>query len=179
MKHILRTFIALLIPTLVSAQTYQPTDEGSTVGFVIRNFGINTKGSFHGLAGTIRFDPADAAKDSFDVSIDAATVNTDNDMRDGHLKKEAYFNVEKYPRIRMVATSVSGPDGHGRYTFNGKLTIKDKTREVSFPFTATPKGHDYLFEGSFTINRRDFDVGGGSSISNKCTVNLTVLARKQ
>jgi hypothetical protein len=38
---------------------------------------------------------------------------------------------------------------------------------------------DVIFKGDFTINRRDFDVGGGSALSNNLTVSLTVLAKKQ
>lgn len=176
MKHIL-VAVLTLVSTLAFAQDYKPTDAGSAIDFVIKNFGINSKGSFSGLDGKIKFDPANAANSSFDVSIAANSVNTDNEMRDGHLKKESYFDVEKYPRIRMVSTSVTG--GNGNYVFNGKLTIKDKTKDISFPFIATPSGEDYIFKGSFVINRRDFDVGGGSTLSNNCTVNLTVMAKKQ
>lgn len=177
MKHFTGVLFTLFLSTLVFAQEFKPTDQGSTVEFHIKNFGFNTKGSFTGLDGKIKFDPANAGASSFDVSIDAATVNTDNGMRDGHLKKESYFDVEKYPRISLVSTSVAGSGGN--YTFNGKLTIKGKTKEVSFPFTAAQQGDDYIFKGSFTINRRDFEVGGSSTISNNCTVDLTVVAKKQ
>lgn len=174
MKHTISALLMLFFSTTLFAQTYRPVDAGSTVEFIIKNLGINTRGTFKGLAGAIHFDLADASKGSFDVSVDAATVNTDNDMRDNHLKNDSYFDVEKYPRIRMVSSSITGDRGH--YTFNGKLTIKDKTQDISFPFTATRNGGGMLFVGSFPLNRRDFEVGGGSTISNKLTVNLTVYA---
>jgi polyisoprenoid-binding protein YceI len=184
MKHIIAAFLSLFVPTLLLAQSaptgrtvvYKPTDTGSTIEFVIKNLGINTKGSFTGLDGRISFDPKDPGKCLFDVSIAANSVNTDNEMRDSHLKNDTYFDVEKYPRIRLISTAITGDNG--RFTFVGKLTIKDKTKDVSFPFIATPSGIDYIFKGSFTINRRDFEVGGGSTIANNCTINLTVLARK-
>lgn len=177
MKHIIVALSTLFLSTFLFAQSYKPTDAGSTVEFVIRNFGINTKGSFTGLDGTIQFEPKDNSKSSFEVTVAANTVNTDNEMRDNHLKKESYFDVEKYPRIKLVSTTITGDNG--RYTFTGKLMMKDKTKDISFPFIATPMGEDYIFKGSFTINRRDFEVGGGSTISNNTTVNLTVLAKKQ
>ena len=177
MKQSIAVLLIVLIPSLLVAQDYKPTDQGSTIEFVIKNFGVNTKGFFTGLDGKISFDPKDIGKSALDVSIAASSVNTDNEMRDGHLKKESYFDVEKYPRIKMVSTSITGDNG--RYTFNGRLTIKDKTKDISFPFIATPMGEDYIFKGSFTINRRDFEVGGGSTIANNATVNLTVLAKKQ
>jgi polyisoprenoid-binding protein YceI len=179
MKYIIGALFPLFFSTLILAQEYKPTDQGSTIEFVIKNFGFNTKGSFTGLDGKITFDPANPAGSSFDVSIDAASINTDNTMRDDHLKKGSYFDVEKYPRIRMVSASLAGPDKSGHYTFSGKLTIRDKTQDISFPFVSVSSGDDYIFKGSFTINRRDFDVGGSSTLANNCTVNLTVLAKKQ
>lgn len=178
MKHLIGALFFLFLLAPGSAQDLKPVDSGSTIEFTIKNFGFNTKGSFTGLDGKIRFDPRDPGKAAFDVSIDAATVNTDNNMRDGHLKKESYFDVEKYPRIRMVSTSVTGGD-NGKYVFNGKLTIKEKTKDISFPFTAVQTGGDITFKGSFAMNRRDFGVGGGSTLSNNCTVSLTILAKKQ
>ena len=98
-------------------------------------------------------------------------------MRDEHLRKDTYFDVEKYPRIRLVSTAVTPANGDGHYTLTGKLTIKSTTKEISFPFLATPAGDDFIFRGTFKINRRDFDVGGASTLGNDVTVTLTVLAR--
>jgi polyisoprenoid-binding protein YceI len=175
-------FASVLVFTITAAcfgQEYKPTDQGSTVNFEIKNFGFNSKGSFSGLEGKITWNTKDLSKAAFDVSISSASVNTDNETRDSHLKKEGYFDVEKYPRIRLLATSISGPDNSGHYTFNGKLTMKNTTKDVTFPFIATPMGNDIIFKGDFTINRRDFDVGGASTLSNNLTVSLTVLAKKQ
>ena len=163
----------------ILAQLYKPPDQGSAIGFEIKNFGFNTKGTFGGLDGTINWDPKDPGKAVFDVSISAATINTDNDLRDEHLRKDSYFDTEKYPRIRMVSTGISGPDKSGHYTFKGKLTIKSTTRDLEFPFIATPMVDDYIFKGEFSIDRKAFDVGGSSTISNSLKVSLTVLAKKQ
>src|SRR5882757_9802211 len=120
-KYLFAGLLTIVVSLNGFGQTYKPIDQGSLVEFMIKNLGFNTKGSFSGLDGSISFDAKDAGKASFDVSIDAASINTDNNMRDGHLKKESYFDVEKYPRIKLVSTSVTGPDNGGRYTFNGKL----------------------------------------------------------
>ena len=146
MKFLLGGLLLLSAAGSCLAQQYKPADDGSEIGFVIKNFGINTKGSFRGLDGTISWYPQDPGKCLFDVSIDASTVNTDNSMRDDHLKKESFFDVEKYPRIRFVSTGISGPDKKGRYTAAGKLTIKDTTKDISFPFVATALGDDVIFK---------------------------------
>src|SRR5579863_5672296 len=117
MRQVIGIVVAQLATTLGYAQSpgrsFLPADEGSTISFKIKNFGINSAGSFKGLQGTIIWDPQNAAVDSFDVSIDAASVNTDNGMRDDHLRKDTYFEVEKYPRIRLVSTGVTQVDGNG------------------------------------------------------------------
>jgi polyisoprenoid-binding protein YceI len=183
MNHLLGFLLAQLAIAPSFAQSsghqYLPADQGSSIGFRIKNLGFNTEGTFSGLQGTIVFDPQNAATDSFDVSVDAASVNTDNKIRDEHLKKDTYFDIGKYPRIRFVSTAVTPVDKNGHYKITGKLTIKGTTKEISFPFLATPLGGDYIFKGSFTINRRDFGVGAGSTLSNELTVSLAVLAKKQ
>jgi len=179
MKFFFGFLLVLFGTNTIRAQEYRPTDQGSAIGFEIRNMGFNSTGSFSGLEGTITWDPKDPGKAAFDVSIDAASINTDNSMRDDHLRKESFFDVGKYPRIRMVSTSITGPDRSGHYTFHGKLTIKSTTKDLEFPFIVTPLGDDYIFKGDFTIRRKDFDVGGSSTISNSLKVSLTVLAQKQ
>jgi len=179
MKALLTLLLIQLTAATSFAQEFKPTDDGSVVSFEIKNFGINSKGIFTGLEGKIVFDPKDVAKASFDVSINAASINTDNNSRDGHLKKESYFDVEKYPRIRFVSTSISGPDKSGHYTLSGKLTIKNTTKDIYFSCIATPMGNDYIFKGDFSINRRDYEVGGSSTLSNNVNVSLTVLAKRQ
>ncbi|HTR29442.1 MAG TPA: YceI family protein [Puia sp.] len=182
MRYIIGFAFAQLAMTAMYAQSpghsFLPVDEGSTIRFKIKNFGFNSEGSFKGLQGTIHWDAQNVEADSFDVSVDANSVNTGNDARDEHLRKESYFDVEKYPRIRFVASSVAATDANGHYRITGKLTIKGTTKEIAFPFLATPAGDDFIFKGSFTINRRDFGVGGSSTLSNDVTVFLTVLARR-
>jgi len=179
MKQFLALLFLQLTLTTCFAQEFKPTDQGSSITFQIRNFGLNTKGSFSGLDGKIIFDPKDLAKANFDVSLDAASINTDNEMRDTHLKKESYFDVEKYPRIRFVSSSLSAPDKNGRYTLSGKLTIKETTKDITIPFIATPMGDDYIFKGDFQINRKEYGIGGSSTIANSLSLSLTVLAKKQ
>ena len=83
MKRFFTLFIGFGSFAWIHAQQYQPVDDKSAVTFTIKNFGVNTSGSFKGLDGNIEFDKANPAKSAFDISIDAATVNTDNSSRDG------------------------------------------------------------------------------------------------
>jgi polyisoprenoid-binding protein YceI len=182
MKHLLMkqlfVLMTMVLPAMLVKAQYKPTDNGSQVSFTINNFGFSVPGTFKGLQGTIDFDPQHPEGSHFDVSIDASTVNTDNDLRDSHLKNDGYFDVKNYPRIKLVSTKVASTGKPGSYQFTGTLTIKDKTKVVSFPITAVPDGSGIVFKGSFTINRKDFGVGGTSTISNELTVSLSVTATK-
>lgn len=155
-----------------------PVEKQSSVEFKIKNFGFTVTGTFSGVSGKIAFDPKNLAACNFNVSVDANTVNTDNSLRDDHLRGETYFDVKKYPRIAFVSTKITNSNKEGVLFVFGKLTIKNTTRDISFPFTATPGNGGYTFKGSFNINRKDFGVGGTSIISDDLTVNLDVFAKQ-
>ena len=179
MKSIKILLAALLISGFTFAQTYTATDEGSKVHFTIKNFGIKTGGDFTGLKGAIVFNPKALTTSSINVSVDAKTVNTDNGSRDKHLRKEEYFNVEKFPLLTFVSTKITESSTAGRFFVVGNITIKGVTKSVQFGFSATPSTTGYLFVGDFEINRRDFGVGGSSSVmADKLKVTLNVVAKK-
>lgn len=162
-----------------TAQNYRPDDDGSRVGFSIKNLGIATGGTFRGIKGYIIFDPGNIAAASINVSVDANTVDTDIKARDNHLRKEDYLFVEKYPILSIESTKIANGSTPDQFIMQGILTIKGIKKEISLPFTAMPKGDGYLFSGILKINRRDFKVGGGSFVlSDNLNVNLLVLAKK-
>jgi len=169
-------FLLIFSGAKIASAQYKPADQGSALTFKIANFGFDVNGKFNGFQGNINFDPQNTGSSSFDVSIDAGTVNTDNNLRDKHLKEDSYFDVKNYPRISFVSEKINAKNGS--YTVNGKLTIKGKSKEISFPFTAEPADNGYVFKGSFKINRKDFGVGGTSTIANELEVTLNVHAVK-
>lgn len=174
-------FLAVLIFSVSAiwchSQQYKPVDEKSEVKFTIKNFSLNTSGSLNGLKGTINFDPVDFSNSSFNVSVDVSTINTGIDARDNHLKKEDYFDVEKFPVISFVSTDITGSQND--YNVTGKLTIKGTIKTISFPFTVQNQDNGIILTGEFSINRKDFNVGGGSAVlGNNVNVSLKVFAIK-
>lgn len=166
---VLATIVAALCSFTLA--NLKPVDSENAVTFVIKNVGINTKGSLNGLKGSIKWDAANPAASQISVTVDAATVSTNIDARDRHLKEEEYFNVAKYPTLSFNSTAVSAT------TVTGNLTIKGVTKSITFPITVTPSGKGYMFEGNFNINRRDFGVGGNSFVlSDDVKVTLKVQA---
>jgi polyisoprenoid-binding protein YceI len=178
MKVSMIATLVLAMAMNAAAQSYHPADAKSTVKFTIKNFGINTSGNFKGLQGSIAWDAAAPDKSMFDISIDATTVNTDVESRDNHLRKEEYFNVAQYPKISFKSDKVTASGKS--FTVSGKLSIKGVIKDISFPFTITPKEDGLLFEGSFQINRKDFKVGGNSAVlGDNVTIELSVFAEKK
>jgi polyisoprenoid-binding protein YceI len=154
-----------------------PIAKESSVQFTLKNFGIKTRGTLDAPEGDIVFNPDDLSQSLFRVTIKTESINTDNNSRDEHLRDADYFDVKNYPLIRFVSSSVKTSDKRGGYEAVGTLTIKNKSKEITLPFTAEKNGNGWLFSGSLKMNRRDYDIGGSSTISNELTVNIKVLAR--
>jgi polyisoprenoid-binding protein YceI len=161
------------------AQNYTPVDKESKIEFKIKNFGFNTGGSFSGLKGKIHFEQSNLSASNFDVTIDANSINTDNNMRDNHLREDSYFDVKNHPVIHFVSEKVSPSNKSGTLFISGKLTIKKTTKDISFPFTAKETKDGYEFDGEFKINRKDYEVGGSSTLSDNVTITLHVVAKKE
>src|ERR1017187_675788 len=157
MKRILSILFSLLTLSGFS-QKYTPSDEGSKVHFTIKNFGIKTGGQLSGLKGEILFFTTDLPACSFNVSVDASTVDTDNESRDSHLKRNEYFDSGKYPQITIASTKIdkTNKTESGFYYFTGILTMHGITKPISFPFHIEKVNNTYLFTGGVEINRPVF-----------------------
>jgi polyisoprenoid-binding protein YceI len=149
----------------------------SSIHFTLHNFGFRTGGSLAAPEGDIIFNPDDLAGSSFQVNIKAESINTDNETRDEHLREADYFDVKNHPLIRFVSSAIRATVKKDSYEAKGTLTIKNTSREISLPFNAVKSGSGWAFTGSFTMNRKDYGVGGSSTISSEVTVDIKVIAR--
>lgn len=155
-----------------------PVKESSSVKFSIRNFGLNVAGSFQGLAGEIIFDPEKPSESKFDVSVEAATISTGNNARDKHLRSDDYFDVAHFPRIRITGEKPASAKGEATYILMANLELHGIKGKQNIPFTVRKYEGGWLFEASFTVNRRDYKVGGNSiSMADNATVNLKILGK--
>jgi len=150
----------------------------SSIMFTIKNAGINVSGSFLGLQSELNFYPEHLASSSISATVDVNTINTGIDLRNKHLKKEEYFDVINYPNITMSSVSFEKlAEGYFKGKF--KLTIKKTSKEIVIPFYYTENGNTAQLKGTFTINRRDFEVGGSSwTMSDSVTISILVKASK-
>ncbi len=163
----------------------------SRIGFVARHAMVTkVRGNFNDFEGSGTIDAEDFSKSSVTLTIKAASIDTRNEQRDGHLRSNDFFNMEQYPEITFVSTGVTKTSDTS-LEVTGDLTVKGTTNSVTVPFefegTATdPMGNDRAgFEGSTVINRKDFGVTwnaaletGGVMVSDKITLEFEISAIK-
>lgn len=165
--------------SMALAQEFNLVENRSRVAFSIRNFGFTVDGSIGGLSGKVVFDPGRLERTVFTAMIEPSTINTGNTMRDGHLRKAEYFDVNQFPKIILRSSTIQAGSKEGNFIFAGLLSIKGVSKQIRFPFSARKQAGGWLFEGSFDLNRRDFGVGGKSlSMADKVTVQLSVFAEE-
>lgn len=177
MKKILIALLALL-PALGFAQTkYNVT--GSAVNYVVKNLGINTSGGFGALQqANIVFDKDHLDASSIQATVDVRKLDSGIESRDEHMKGADFFDAEHYPAISIKSVSFKKKGGN-RYTGVFDLTIKSTTKRIEIPFTVTDGGNGTAFQSSFTINRRDYGVGGSTlTLSDAVTVTVSIQATK-
>lgn len=164
----------------ICSQHYQVVNHLSTVKFYIKNFGLTVEGSFTGLKGDIKFNATDLSNAAFNTSIEVNSIQTGNEARDKHLRKEEYFNVSKYPTSTFVSKQILKTEVPDTYLMIATISLKGITKEVRFPFMAKMQRDGMLFSGEFTLNRRDFSIGSSSFVlSEKLSVKLSAFAKKE
>lgn len=188
-SHLHRTLavgVLLAAPLVSQAATWQIDPNHSAAQFSVRHMMISTvRGQFQKMTGTAEFDPANPAKSGIDVTIDAASVDTRQEMRDKDLKSPNFFDVEKYPTLTFKSKRVVAA-GPGKLKLIGDLTIHGTTKEVTFDVdgpTAPIKdqrGTQHVgASATTTISRKDFGMlynkaleTGGVLVGDE--VNLTI-----
>lgn len=154
--------IMMTATTGLVAQTKWTVDKvHSNVKFTVSHMVVSeVEGSFKMFDGSLVASKADLSDAVINFTVDVASVNTDNAMRDDHLKGDDFFNVEKFPKMTFVSKSMK-PLGGNKYQLTGDLTMRDVTKPVTFDVTYggqinTGKGIKAGFKAKTTIDRLAF-----------------------
>jgi len=170
----------------VVAYTIDPAH--SSVGFAVKHMVVtNVRGGFDKFEGKILYDAVDVTKSSVEVTIDAASIDTQNEKRDNDVRGDGFLATDQFPTITFKSKSVR-KDGDG-LVVTGDLTIRGVTKEVEFPFVlagpvTNPWGTAVIgVEAELEINRQDYGVSwnktldnGGVLVSDTVKIELNVEA---
>jgi polyisoprenoid-binding protein YceI len=168
---------------------YTLDPEHTRIGFIARHAMVTkVRGAFNDFEGHVRAEGPDLSRAQISLTIQAASIDTRNTQRDNHLRSNDFLAMDEFPVITFTSTSVrqTGPES---IELTGDLTIKGVTRSITIPFefggaTVDPYGDFRVgFEGSVTINRKDFGVSwnatletGGVLVSDKVVLEFEVAA---
>ena len=173
------------------AGTYTIDPAHTRIGFVARHAMVTkVRGAFNEFEGSVVLDGDNPANSTAKVTIKAESIDTRNAQRDEHLRNNDFLDVASYPEITFVSTGVR-QTGETEFELTGDLTIKGVTNPVTIPFSYEGSATDPFgnlrvgFEGSVTINRKDYGVTwnaaletGGVLVSDKITLEFEISAVK-
>ena len=191
MRPILRLLPAALLlyagTALAATETLNLDPNHTRVGFSVRHFFTPVRGEFKTVSGTIALDQANLNASQVNVEIDAASINTNNDKRDNHLRSDDFFAVEKNPKITFVSKSIVVKDNKG--TMSGDLTMRGVTKPVTLDVVVEGIGKQGPgtiagFTASGKLNRKDYGIlwnrtldQGGTMLGDDVTLEITVEAK--
>ena len=191
MKRILTlisTIIVAALPALAFATTWNIDPEHSNVGFKVRHLMVsNVKGSFEKNNGVVDINDKDITKSKVEVTIDTASINTNVQKRDEHLRSADFFDVAKFPTMTFVSKKVAKA-GKDKLKVTGDLTLHGITKEVVLdvegPSKESKDPWGNMRRGATAntkINRKDFGLvwnkaleTGGVAVGEEVTITLEI-----
>ncbi len=165
MKLIKLGIASLLTTGALYAGTYNVDVSHSNVGFKVKHLMIsNVTGNFDKFNGSFEYDEKSGKVTSVNGVVDVASINTDNEKRDGHLKSTDFFDAEKYPTITFKVDKIDGNKAYGKFTMRG--VTKDVAFDIENTGTITdPWGNKRVgVEISGKVNRKDYGVNWNKAL---------------
>ncbi|RMF36470.1 MAG: polyisoprenoid-binding protein [Chlorobiota bacterium] len=157
-------FAAASISLFAHVATWKVDQSHSNVLFTVDHMVISeVTGYFKVFDGTITVSKPDWSDAKIEFTVDVASINTDNERRDNHLRSEDFFDAAKYPKATFTATGMRKV-GQNTYKLTGDLTIRGTTKKVTWNVTfkgqtKDPWGNQRAgFIAETTINRFDFGL---------------------
>ena len=186
MKRIFLVAAATFMSAMLFAQTKWAVDPvHSNVKFTVTHLVISeVEGTFKKFDGSLTSAKPDFSDAAINFTVDVNSVNTDNDMRDNHLKSDDFFNAPQYPNMIFKGTAFKKVSDN-KYELYGNLTIRDVTKPVKFDVVYGGTAKDGYgntkagFKASTTINRFDYNLkwngltsAGDATVGKDVTIDL-------
>jgi polyisoprenoid-binding protein YceI len=176
--------------SLIPEGTWAVDSGHSTIGFAVKHMGIaNVRGRFTDFEGTLEVGE-DLASSSAQGCVKVASITTEEEQRDEHLRSADFFNVEEYPEITFESTLVESIDDESTKVC-GNLTMHGVTQEVKLKVVVQgvdtdPWGKERVgLEVVGVLKRSDFDMkfnqalgSGNVLVGDKVNMSLDISAVK-
>jgi len=173
-----------------SAEPYAIDKSHSNIGFTVKHFGIsNVRGQFNDYSGELTIDEENLSNSSVSIQIEVASIDTDHEQRDGHLRSADFFDAENHAYMTFESSGIE-KTGEGEFLVTGNLTMRGTTREIQIPVTfggpITARGTVRIgIEGEVTIDRQEYGVSfsrvmdtGGLVVGNDVKVSFALEASR-
>ena len=162
MKLISGTALAAMLgaAALAIAAPVKVDPAKSSVSATFKQMNVPVEAKFKKFSAQVDYDAAkpDASKAS--VDIDTASLDLGEPEMNKEVAKKDWFNAAQFPKASFVSSAIKGA-GPGKLSVSGKLTIKGKSTDVSFPLTVKTEAGKQVFEGSLPIKRLTYNIGEG------------------
>ena len=185
MKMLALTAAALACTMAVPAETFVIDTTHAEIGFAAKHMMVsNTKGKFNVFEGSIEYDLETKTLQAAQCVIQAASIDTNNEKRDGHLKNEDFFHVEKFPQLTFKSTGVK-KTGENMFELSGNLNVLGVDRpvvvpvEISGPVEGYGGGQIIGFAIETKLNRRDLGIvhSPAAAIGDNVKISVDVEAK--
>lgn len=170
---------ALALPVL--AATLLKTDAAkSKVTITFKQMNVPVDAHFKKFNAAIHHDAAKPENSKANVEIDVASFDLGDPEYNKEVQKKEWFNTAQFPKATFVSSQIK-PGANGKLDVTGKLTIKGKSADVSFPLTIKKEGNAQVFEGTLPIKRLTYGIGDGewkdtSIVADEVSIKFHVVA---
>ncbi len=181
-------FVFALTLNSLYAETYQIDPEHSQVAFNVRHLVSRANGVFNEFSGKIQYDPAAPEKTQIEGTISVASIDTDNEKRDAHLRDADFFDVESFPSITFKSTGAEAKDGVLHVT--GDFTMHGVTKSIVLPVNVLGTGVNPWSKkaqvgmaAKMVLSRAEYGVNSwtdvASILGDEVEINLMIQANAQ
>jgi polyisoprenoid-binding protein YceI len=172
---------ALLGVTLAAGAAPLKTDPAkSRVSALFKQMNVPVEAPFKKFTAAIDYDAAKPELAKASVEIDTASLDVGDADMNKEVAKKDWFNAAQFPKASFVSSSIK-PAGAGKLNVSGKLAIKGKSTDVSFPLTVKTEAGKQVFEGALPIKRLAYNIGEGewkdtSMVADEVVIKFRVTA---
>ncbi len=171
--------LTVLASATVHAAPLKTDPAKSTVTATFKQLNVPVDAKFKKFAAQIDYDAAKPANSKASLDVDIGSFDLGDPEYNKEVLKKEWFNAAQFPKANFVSSTMTGDAS--KLTVTGKLTIKGKTADVTFPLTLKKDGNAMVFDGVLPIKRLTYNIGEGewkdtSTVADEVAIKFHVVA---